>query len=103
MISGYRCDLYMDRLAGWTLKTRMVITRGRTMAEECLWSNAEASEAHAFGMTYDQLGQDYRQRERVARLVKRWGADFSKRPAIERRAILLSLLNAEAGLAQRDG
>jgi DNA adenine methylase len=102
MISGYRCDLYMDRLAGWTLKTRWVITRGRTMADECLWSNAAASEAHAFGMTYDQLGQDYRQRERVAKLVKRWGQDFSKRPAIERRAILLALLNAEAGLTREN-
>lgn len=101
MVSGYRCDLYMSQLAGWKLSTRMVITRGRTLAEECVWSNAEAAEVHAIGMTYDQLGTDYRERERVSRLVKRWGADFSKRPARERRAILFALLNAEAGLGQK--
>lgn len=98
VISGYACDLYADRLKGWKLQTRQVITRGGTLATECLWSNQPAAQASAFGMTYDQLGTSFRERERVARLVKRWGADFAKRPARERRAILLALLNAEAGL-----
>lgn len=96
VISGYMCDLYASRLDGWTLKTRRVITRGGTMATECLWSNSVAAGVSAFGMTYDQLGASFRERERVNRLVKRWGADFAKRPANERRAILLSLLNIES-------
>lgn len=98
VISGYMCDLYADRLSGWSLKTRQVITRGRTLATECLWSNSAAAQASAFGLTYDQLGSDFRERERVSRLVKRRTDEFRSRPAHVRRALLLSLLNAEAQL-----
>jgi DNA adenine methylase len=96
VISGYLCDLYADRLQGWAMQTRQVITRGRTMATECVWRNQTAAEVSAFGMSYDQLGGSFRERERVNRLVKRWEADFGRRSDTERRAILLALLNAEA-------
>ncbi len=103
VISGYMCDLYADRLHGWALQTRQVITRGRTMATECVWRNGTATEVSAFGLSYDQLGGSFRERERVSRLVKRWEAKFGARTDIERRAILLALLNQESRLTGQEG
>jgi RNA polymerase sigma factor (sigma-70 family) len=44
------------------------------------------------GLDYKALGSDYRERERIGRLGKRWAKDFRARSAVERRAILALLL-----------
>jgi len=99
VISGYDCDLYNERLSGWEKQTKQVITRGGTMATECIWKNAQSADVQSIGISYDQLGGSFRERERVNRLVKRWRANLERRPKIERMAILLALIAAE----QRQG
>lgn len=72
------------------------ITRGATMRTECLWSNAEASRASSsVVMGYSALASDFRQRERINRKIGRWTANFKGLPSVERRALLLALLDAE--------
>ncbi len=95
MVSGYMSDLYCRYLADWRLDTRVVVTRGGSLRTECLWTNAPAAQASAVAMHYRELGPDFRSRERVARKVKRWAANFGRLPAAERRAIILALLNEE--------
>jgi hypothetical protein len=46
-------------------------------------------------MEYRDIGEDWRERDRVGKKVKRWVANYLAMPVRERRAILLSLLDAE--------
>ena len=95
-VSGYRSDLYLAELSDWRLETRWVITRGGTLREECLWSNVVSDpKSSALAMQYSALGSNFRERERIARKVARWSANFQAMPRHERRAILLELLDAE--------
>lgn len=95
LISGYPSQLYAEMLKGWRVTTREVITRGRSMRTECLWANDRAARASAsVTMEYSELGDCWRERDRISRKVARWRLSFEKLPARERRAILLALLDA---------
>lgn len=96
MVSGYPSALYDRELAGWHREEREVITRGGTMRTEVLWCNYDPTQASsALALEYGSLGQDYRERERVARKIKRWVSRMSAMPAAERRALLFALLDLE--------
>lgn len=97
MVSGYWSPLYADQLAGWSLDTREVITRGGTLRTECLWRNPACLQAGSsqLSMEYSALGSSFRERERVHRRLSRWRAKLTKMPRHERRAMMLALIDAE--------
>jgi DNA adenine methylase len=97
MVSGYWSELYADRLAGWRLVTREVITRGGVLRTECLWLNPACADPPSPGvsMQYSALGGNFRERERINRKLSRWSAKFRAMDSRERRAMLLALLDAD--------
>jgi hypothetical protein len=95
MLSGYASPLYDRQLRGWHRETHAAITRGRTMATEVVWCNfAPAAVPPASPVEYSALGDDYRQRERVARKLRRWGEKLQALPERERAALLANLIHA---------
>lgn len=87
-ISGYRSDLYAARLRGWRLVTFPAMTRGGTLAEECLWMNyPEPAELH----DYRYLGEGFRERERIKRKIGRWTRRLEGMDRQERYAMLAAL------------
>ena len=96
-ISGYDNELYNDRLGGWRKVQFTATTRGAP-ATETLWMNyPEPTELH----DYRYLGQDFRERERIARKIRRWSNRLSSLPAMERNAILAELYPARPGAIAR--
>ena len=69
-----------------------MITRGGVMRTEVVWCNFDAAQAASLDQPY--VGRDWRQRERIARKVKRWRANFAKCSELERRALLVALVEA---------
>lgn len=99
MLSGYASRLYDEALVGWKRFTRKVMTRGGTKAEEVCWLNYDPDRATpALATAYHALGATFRERERVAKRIRRWVSSLMGMPPIERRAILLSLFEAERDL-----
>lgn len=87
-ISGYWSELYSSMLAGWDYISFEAQTRGGTMATEYLWFNYDKpTRLH----DYRYLGDDFRERERIKRKVKRWANNFKSLPILERQAILAVL------------
>ena len=87
MISGYGNPLYDTQLAAWRRVEFQGVSRGGPTTE-VLWCNfAEPTALH----DYRYLGADYRQRERIARKVKRWRGKFDGLDPLERLAILSEL------------
>lgn len=87
MLSGYYSRLYEQALKGWHLTTYGSMTR-RGMALEHLWASFPAPLALH---DYRFLGDDYRERERIRRKVRRWKARLATMPQIERQAMLAAL------------
>jgi hypothetical protein len=84
-ISGYWSQLYARELADWRMISFQAITRGGRLAREHLWMNYPApAELH----DYRYLGNNKRERERIARKVRTWSAGLRRLPALERQAIL---------------
>ena len=82
MISGYGSNLYTQALAEWRTDRFWVMTRGGKQAEEWLWMNyPRPTVLH----DYRYLGQNYREREKLARLSpplgRPAGADGTSRAA----------------------
>lgn len=97
VVSGYWSPLYAERLDGWRCEKRWVITRGGTLREECLWLSpgVELLASSKLTVGYSELGHNFRERERVARKLKRWGEKLRRLPRAERRALLLAMLEEE--------
>ena len=96
MISGYYSSLYMEILEGWRFISYQSMTRGGTAATEYLWMNyPEPVELH----DYRYLGENFRERERITRKIKRWRSRIAKMDVLERRSLLLAL--TEQGRAER--
>jgi len=93
MLSGYPSTLYDDALASWHVESREVITRGGTLRTEVLWCNFPRPTPSLLAMDYGSLGADFRERERVARKIKRWVERLGAMPPRERQALLLALLD----------
>lgn len=95
MISGYPSNIYESHLEDWRRFEHEAITRGGTLRTEVLWCNFDPSAASpALALSYERLGNDYRERERVARKIKRWVSRLLTIPAEERRALILAMYDA---------
>lgn len=87
MISGYRCELYNEALAGWQAIDYPAQTRGG-IKTETLWINFnEPVRLH----DYQYLGADFRERERIKRKVERWKNRLEKLDRLEKQALLQAL------------
>jgi site-specific DNA-adenine methylase len=85
MISGYYSDLYNETLNGWTVKTFQSMTRGGTLATEYIWMNyPDPQHLH----DYSYLGENFTDRQRIKRKIKRWSKKLENLPTLERNAIL---------------
>jgi DNA adenine methylase len=95
-ISGYPSRMYSQELRDWQCLDREVITRGGVMRTECLWLNYSLQDTSPdMTVEYSALGGNFRERERVNRKIKRWASRIRGLPRHERRALLLSLINAD--------
>jgi len=84
MVSGYYSEIYAEALRDWRTITFQAVTRGGSLATEYLWCNfPEPQELH----DYSFLGENFRERERIKRKVKRWQAKLEKMPMLERYAL----------------
>lgn len=84
MISGYFSEMYANALHDWRTVTFQAVTRGGSLATEYLWCNfPEPQELH----DYSFLGENFRERERIKRKVKRWQAKLQQMPTLERYAL----------------
>lgn len=94
MLSGYWSQQYADTLRGWWSACRPTITRGGTLRDEWLWCNYVPDQVatSSVAVEYSDLGDDYRERERVARKVRRWQKNYLRMPAREQSAILRGLV-----------
>lgn len=91
MISGYASKLYDDALTayGWRRVAFQAQTRAG-LAWEILWMNyPEPIELH----DYTHVGSNYRERERIKRLIKRWQGRISKMDMLQRAALMQALEN----------
>lgn len=88
ILSGYDCELYRRKLEGWGHATFQAMTRGGKPATEHLWYNFEPpAELH----DYRFLGGNFRERERIRRMQKRWARRLERMPDLERQALLAAI------------
>lgn len=88
MISGYPSALYAETLCAWSTVHYRTMTRGGSMADECLWLNYSAPT-----ILHDDryLGENFRDRERIKRKRNRWAGKFARLEPRERSAIYRDL------------
>lgn len=100
MISGYPSSLYDDMLSNWRT-TSFAGTSHVGRRTELVWTNYEPpSRLH----DYRFLGNTFRERERVRRLVGRWRRRLESLPPPEREAILHALTEGgEAAASDEHG
>ena len=85
MISGYPNKLYDDNLKGWHTETYQSMTRGGSMATECLWMNYPTpKQLH----DYRHLGNNFRERDRLRKMQGRWRNRLQKMPELQMKALL---------------
>jgi hypothetical protein len=84
-LSGYWSALYEIELDDWRIISYTTRTRGGRNVREWLWMNySPPAELH----DYRYLGDNFRQRERVARIRRRWLARLGRLDQLERYALL---------------
>lgn len=84
MVSGYASELYDQALKDWRRVTFMAQTRGGPK-EEVVWMNyPEPKALH----DYSYLGEDFHDRCRIARKIKRWTRKLAGLPVLERAAVI---------------
>lgn len=94
-LSGYASDLYAGRLAGWGYSEFPNVTR-QGASTESLWCNfAPPAVLH----DYSQLGDDWRERQKLRRRARRWAGGLLRMPPLERQALLSALVEALGGEA----
>lgn len=87
MISGYRHAIYDDALKDWRRIDYMAPTRRGAVPESAWMNYPEPQELH----DYRYLGKDFRERERIARKIKRWVKRLDNLPTLEKNAILSNI------------
>ena len=97
-LSGYPSALYERELADWRCVTFQAATRGGG-ATEYLWCNYPAPTALH---DWRYVGGDYRERENVRRMSKRWAAKVRAMNPLTRQAVLSACMDA-AGPAGSPG
>jgi site-specific DNA-adenine methylase len=90
IISGYKSELYMSMLHGWSYFEFKTMTRGGPSIES-LWCsfNPDFFEKHQ----YDYVGRDFTDRQRIKRKCNRYLKKFDDMPNDERLFILRSLID----------
>ncbi len=87
MISGYGSKLYMGSLSDWKTCSFQAATHNG-MATEWIWMNYPAPvQLH----DYRYLGDNFREREKLKRKLKRWAARYKSMSVLERQALLSAL------------
>jgi hypothetical protein len=88
LLSGYWSRLYADALKGWNSIHFPAMTRGGTLAVEWLWFNYPPPvELH----DYRVLGNNFREREKLNRRIRRWRARLDRMEDLERQALLSAI------------
>lgn len=100
-ISGYQSELYLDVLSQWKYLTRDVITRGGVMRTEYLWRNVDRPSS-SVAMKYSQLGDNFRERQRVKRKAERWSRKMAEMPHDERMAVYLAMVDVLSRESRRN-
>lgn len=96
-ISGYWSELYAARLGAWRSISFNAQTRGGKTAREWLWMNYEEPAAL---QDYAWLGNNFREREKIARQKRRWKARLLRMDRLQRYALLSSI--ADLGGAEEN-
>jgi DNA adenine methylase len=92
LISGYDSELYQRYLPLWRRRNLVNITHGG-LRNEVVWSNFEGpADLHDFR----NVGESFRERERIKRKAHRWLKNLERMPAVERHAILDTILSSTA-------
>lgn len=87
-ISTYPNNLYQSALSAWRVISFETVTRGGGQATELLYMNyPEPTTLH----DYNYLGDDYRERERIKKKIKRWKNKLANMNRLERQAILAAI------------
>jgi len=94
MVSGYWSELYASALASWSSLHFSAMTRGGGVADEWVWFNYPPPVSLH---DYRFLGDGFRERERIARRVRRWRARLGRMDVLERRALLAAMAEAWRG------
>ena len=95
MVSGYWTRMYAEKLQRWRSIHYEAMTRGGFTATEWLWMNfREPPELHE----YTYLGEDFRERERIKRMTKRWVDRLQAMPLLQRQALLAALAQVDNGV-----
>lgn len=88
MVSSYPNPVYAQALDGWSTITFQAMTRGHGQRTEQVWMNyTPPVRLH----DYRFLGENYRERERLKRQIRRWRAKIDAMTGLERLALLSSL------------
>jgi site-specific DNA-adenine methylase len=96
MISGYQSQLYSEYLKGWHTHSFQAKTHHH-MAIEWIWMNYPSPvKLH----DYRYLGDNYRERERIKLVSKRWLDRLKRMPILEREALLNALMSLKGGEAE---
>jgi DNA adenine methylase len=90
MISGYWSQLYADTLHDWWSESREVMTRGG-LRTEFLWTNFNPTRVRRDPPK--RAGNNWRERQRIARKVARHERLFVAMPDYEQDAVLAALLD----------
>ncbi len=88
MITHYPCDLYNVTLAGWNHRDYINSTRGGPKTERVWFNYKPPQRLHDSRF----LGDDRRERERIARRKRNWRNQLEDVDPLERQAILDELL-----------
>lgn len=92
MISGYWSMLYDSELSDWNHASFQVTTRGATLAMEHLWYNYPTPKILH---DYSYIGEDFTERQRIKRKIRRWVNRLRNLPPLERAAILNSIAHSQ--------
>ena len=92
MISGYRSQLYADRLAGWETLDIPTTNRAGNKVIETVWSNFPAP---LYLHDYQFIGEDFTDRQRIKRKIENQIKKLKRLPNIERQAILFAVREFE--------
>ena len=87
-VSTYPNELYASMLSDWRRVQYSSTTRGGAVTEWLFCNYPEPTELH----DYSYVGENYRERERIAKKVRRHVAKFRQLPELERKAIISALL-----------
>lgn len=87
-ISGYWSELYASKLYDWRTISYQTRTRGGRNVREFLWMNYPVPMALH---DYRFLGNNYREREKLARQRRRWSARLARMSPLERYALVSSI------------